>query len=163
MGARTIESYGGIKENLFEVEYPTAEQSAGDHNRQAEDTAQMTRTAAFARGWFVTTAAAAPATVSPSNVVIRSLAGNGSAQKPIVTKTATGLYTVTFPETYTDALDVVETIAIAVADCRLHGPVVGIAQVVSWTNRTMSIKVVDGSNANSDVSATGVVVFEATF
>jgi hypothetical protein len=70
----------------------------------------MTRVTWRATVSFPTVAAAAPQTVPAGSVVAHTVWGSGSAQKPVVTKTALGRYTLTYATTYTDALSVVETV-----------------------------------------------------
>ena len=41
----------------------------------------------------------------------RSVWGNGDAQKPLITKTATGIYRVTYDASFTDALGEVESVS----------------------------------------------------
>jgi hypothetical protein len=164
MPSRTIENYGGIKVDILEVEHAQGEESAGEHNRHAEDTAQMTRTSHFARVWFTTTATAAPTTVSAAAVNVRSHAGNGSAAKPTVAKTATGIYVLTFGATYTDALDVTEPIVIALATALpVIGATAGVARVTGWTDTTVTVEVEDTTFADSDLGGTAIVAIEVSF
>ena len=60
---------------------------------------------------FPTNAGAAPLTLPSIDVTNRSVWGNGAGQKPTVQKTGTGLYTITYSSTFTDALSTVETVA----------------------------------------------------
>ena len=76
-----------------------------------EDMAQAIRTVLRAAVTFPTDTAAAPLTIPPGSITNRSVWGSGPAQKPVITKTGVGLYTITYPATFTDALGTVETVA----------------------------------------------------
>lgn len=160
---RTIESYGGIKQNLLDVESAEHEEDAAEANRKAEDLAQMTHLSHFASVYFRSTSDAAPTAVVASNVTVRSHAGNGSSAKPVITKTATGLYTLTWPASYTDALGVVEPIVIAFAKAQLTGTTLGFAHVLGWSNITVDIRLVTTAFADSDFSGNGRVVVDVHF
>lgn len=110
MLSRDISDYGGQKLDAIAVSNPETQIAASEWNRTAEDQAQLTRTGTRALVSFATTAVAPPVTYAASAVNIRSMWGNGTAQKPTVLKTATGLYTITYPTSFTDALSVVETL-----------------------------------------------------
>ena len=95
-------TYGGPVVDAAPVRNPTSQLAAAKFNRLAEDAAQMTRTSP--RGWvrFATYSAGATKTYAAGEVTAEMAWGNGDAMKPIVTKTANGRYTLTFPTTYTD-------------------------------------------------------------
>lgn len=165
MTARSIETYGGIKVNVLDPEYPEGEESAEEGNRKAVDLAQFSRTSPFACCMFTPSSASAPATLSPAVVTIRSHMGNGSAAKPVVTKTATGLYTVTFASTYEDEMvpPVTEEVTIRIARASYSGTVRGFAQVTSWTLTAVNIALVNSSLVASDMSAAGSIILDVNY
>lgn len=124
MLAKVLADYGGAKINATPVSNPTTQVDADHLNRQNEDTAQLTRVTWRATVSFPTVAAAAPQTVPASSVQVRTVWGSGAAQKPVVTKTGTGLYTITYATSYTDALSVSESVALfePVAQVRSSDP-----------------------------------------
>ena len=106
---RTIDTYGGVFTDQTPVEDPTTTQSAAQYTRHAEDTAQMTRTAVKAWVKFKTSAAAAPVSITPDAGY--SQMGTGGAVLPLVVKTATGVYRVTYTTPFTDGLGESEAVA----------------------------------------------------
>jgi hypothetical protein len=111
MDPKTIGNYGGPKIDALPVSNPETQVAASEMNRYMEDMAQTTRTVLRAAVTFPTDLAAAPLTIPPGSITNRSVWGSGPAQKPVITKTGVGLYTLTFPATFTDALGTVETVA----------------------------------------------------
>lgn len=114
---RTIDTYGGVFTDASPVEDPTTTQSAAQYTRHSEDTAQMTRTSLKAWVKFKTSAAAAPVTITPDAGY--SHMGVDGAALPVVTKTATGEYRVTYTTPFTDGLGESEAISFNVS----HGHV----------------------------------------
>ncbi len=110
---RKIDNYGGVFSDAFSVEDPTTEISSSFDNRLHEDVAQMTCTTTKVMVQFPTTTAGAPATVVAT--AGRSHAGTSSGLLPTVSKTATGRYTLTFPASFADALQVTETLSLTFA------------------------------------------------
>lgn len=110
MDVHAIDNYGGVKLDALPMSNPETQLSAAQFNRLAADAAQMTNTILRAAVIFPTVAAVAPQTVPAASVNHRSVWGNGAAQKPVVTKTAPGRYTITYATSFTDVLGVVETV-----------------------------------------------------
>lgn len=162
MPLRSIESYGGIKVNLLDPEVPESEESAEEGNRKAVDLAMFSGTSLFASVMFTPTSTAAPTTVSPASVTIRSHAGNGSPAKPVITKTATGLYTITFASTWTDDMEppVTEDLAIAMARASYSGSTLGFARVTTWTDYVVNVALVSSLLAASDLSGAGSIIVD---
>lgn len=104
---RTIQSYGGPFQNEEPIVDPESEMDARFGDRFLEDTAQLTNASGFTWFSFVTTATAATTTVSAANVAVSGFFGSGDAQKPTVEKTATGVYVLTWPTEFDDALSAV--------------------------------------------------------
>lgn len=98
------ENYGSAPwVDALAVANPQTQQAANQANRQAEDTAQLTRTCWKALLRFTTTNAVPPVFVSPL-VGTTTIWGSQSALYPTVQKTATGLYVITYAATFVDSL-----------------------------------------------------------
>lgn len=107
---KDLATYGGPHVDTKPQSDPRGQVAAAQYDRRDEDVAQLTRTPTKARVWFYTSAAAPPFDYAPADVTHESIWGTGSAQKPVVRKTATGRYTITYAATFTDPLGVVETV-----------------------------------------------------
>jgi hypothetical protein len=110
-GNRSIDNYGGVKGDAGITADPETELAAYEYDRLATDAAQLTRTSTKVDVKFSTSAAA------PGELAVLSCQtqwGTSSAQHPVIAKTATGTYTITFAESYIDEL--VNTIADPVAE-----------------------------------------------
>lgn len=110
MEPRSIESYGGPYANEGAVENPETQMDSSYGNRLLEDAAQLTRPATRAVVVFDTTAVAGPYVYAASAISIRTVWGSGTGNKPTVTKTATGRYTVAFASSYNDGLGEAENV-----------------------------------------------------
>ncbi len=102
MERATNGTYGAPFVDAETVRNPTSQLAASRFNRMADDVAQMTRVSP--RGWarVVTYSAGATKTYAAGEVTAEMAWGNSDALKPVVTKTANGRYTFTFPTTYVD-------------------------------------------------------------
>lgn len=164
MLSKTKESYGAAPwVDTEAVNNPQAQQAANQANRQAEDTAQLTRTSERAKLLFQTTAAAAPVAVS-AMAGTTTVWGSGSALYPTIQKTATGVYVATYAATFQDSL--VGTTADSVSETEttnfryamgaVHGSTFGHAQGSPAAN-VVTIRIWDGAIALSDLGG-GVTV-----
>lgn len=162
MPLRTVDNYGGIKRNVLDIEIADGEEDASEANRKAVDLAMFSGTSPFATVMFTPSSTAAPVTIAPSNVTIRSHAGNGSLAKPAVTKTATGLYTVTFASTWTDEMDppVTEDLIIAIPRAHYNGSTIGFARVTTWSAFVVNVALVNSAMALNDLSGAGYIVVD---
>lgn len=113
MLARDISDYGGVRVDAKPQKNPESEVSATQYNRLQEDTAQLTRPGYKARVWFDSHVFAGAHTYAAGDVSQRSQWGTGDAQKPTVSQTAAGRYTLTWASSYTDALGTAESLALA--------------------------------------------------
>lgn len=114
MKPSSIQTYGGPFEDEAPVMNPTTQQSAAQGNEVFRDVAQLTRTGFRAIVAFPTSAGAAGA-IDPSSVVAWSMWGDATAVKPVVEKTATGLYKVTYAPSYPDELGNMEPVSFVFA------------------------------------------------
>jgi hypothetical protein len=149
---KTIGNYGGPFSDAFPIENPETDMDAAKANRLYEDSAQMTNTSTKACIVFDTVASGS-ATVSG----IRSQWGNGDAQKPTVERTNTGLYTVTFPASFDDGLDLpdsVETVSFFDADAKARSADPAddvLAQVLTVAGNVITLKVESAFGTLADV------------
>ena len=163
----TLSDYGAPYQDVRPVRDPTTQAAAEKYNRMAEDVAQATRPIQRAAVSFLTTATAAPTTVSAGNVTCFTVWGSGSAQKPVVTKTATGAYTLTWTATFDDGLvgvenmeavaeteSVVFTMPIGAPNTRSAS---GYAKVLTIASNVVTVGVYDNTDALSDLSG-GVAI-----
>lgn len=166
MNPHTIASLGGPYEDEEAVVDPTSEVAAAFLDRALEDVAQMTNAIGFSWYSFTTTATAAPVTLGASTVSVSGLFGSGTAQKPTVAKTATGVYTLTWPAIFDDALvgvtgmsAVSETQTVAftfAAQPNVLGATNGYARVATLATNVVTINVYDTTDAASDLG--GIVI-----
>jgi hypothetical protein len=155
---RDINTYGGVFLDQTPVQNPTTQQSAAFANRANEDLAQLTRTTTKARVTFIPVAAAGPVVVDALTITIASHYGSGSAQKPVITKTATGIYSAVFPASAIDSLAVTETVSFVDGDAAVRGPTNGSARVFSIATNTIVVYVYDAAGALADLTLDTIVL-----
>lgn len=97
-----ISAVGGQIQDYRAVPDPTVERSAAQENQIAADAVMATRT--ITRAFAAYTAGATPAIVSHDAVW-----GTGAGVAPTVALASTGVWTITWPATVTDALGVVHS------------------------------------------------------
>lgn len=114
---RDITSFGGVKVDAKPQQNPECEVAASEWNRTAEDVAQLTRSPVKAWVQFESHAwGGASHTYAAADVTARSQWGTGDGQKPTVTQTAAGRYTIAWATAYTDALAASESVALVAAE-----------------------------------------------
>lgn len=163
MLAKTIDSYGGVFSDRRAVADPAVELAARLYNRKSEDTAQVTRTIGRVLLKFTTTVAAGPVAVTPS-ADGRTVWGSGATFDPTISKTATGVYLVTFGASYDDALvgttsdsvSETETVDFRFCGWNLEGATFGHVQVTPLNN-TLTVRVFDAAGAPTDLGGAGII------
>lgn len=98
---RRLDDYGGPIENYFPVTDPTKDEDAKFRNRYACDTAMLTHTGAVAIFAFTSETGGAP---TEPTFVHDARWGNATAIKPTIVRTATGIWTITWPAVVSDDL-----------------------------------------------------------
>ena len=162
MNPRTIDSYGGTYQNEEAVVAPVSEMDAAFGNRIMEDVAQATRAIGMTWFAFYPTTEAAPYTLDANAAVsVSGVWGNGSPAKPVIMKTATGVYTLTWPEEFDDALvgvtnmeQVEETQQVAftfASGLNVAGPNDGHARVTNLASNVVTIKLYNAAGSLSDL------------
>lgn len=150
----TIATFGGPYADAEVVENPNTQMAADYGNVLLEDVAQLTRTGLRAVVKFTTSTGGA-ATYAASAVTIKTMWGDGTAYKPTVAKTATGLYTVTFPASFVDGLGETESLSFFGAYATLVGSTLAPQpKVTSVTATAIGITVMNSSFAANDLSGT---------
>jgi hypothetical protein len=149
------ESYGGPYSDEQPVENPTVQISAANDNRALEDCAQMTRTCWRAIVKFTTTVAAGPVAVTVTSHT--SVWGMGDAHKPTISKTATGVYAITYAASYTDALGEEEDVSWTFSDSRVGGATAGFAMETTLASNVATITVFSTAGSASDLTGTATV------
>ena len=150
----TIANLGGPYVDAVPADNPETDLDADNGNLALEIVAQVSQTAERARCLFVTTAVAAPTTVAAANVSNRSNWGSGTAQKPVVTKTAVGRFTLTYAASYVDGLGDTETVAFTLPWCQAWGadPVDDLyARVVSIASNVINVVTQSPRGTDADV------------
>ncbi len=157
--ARDITSYGGPFEDAYAVEDPTIEQSSAFDNIALEDEAQMTRTTVKAKVRFATSTSAAPLTIAA--LTGTSHMGTGYAQLPVVAKIGVGLYTVTYPSSWQDALGATEAISFTYSDgCVESLSAYGIVQTTTLGS-VISLATFNAAGTVADLADGTVIKVEA--
>lgn len=155
---RDQNSYGGVFVDRAPVAVPTQEQSSFFANRANCDLAQLTRTTERAFVLFTTLTDAGP--VAATVTAGRSHMGSGSGALPFVEKTATGLYTVTYPTSFVDELGATENISFLSGKPHLQAPTApGFVFVDTIAGSVVNLKVYNTSFALADLAGTTVALF----
>jgi hypothetical protein len=154
---RTLGTYGAPFVDAIPVDDPTTTESSSQHNRLTEDVAQGTRT--WDKAWVhFLTATSNGAIVATSG---QSIFGVGSGQLPTIARTGTGLYTITYPNTWTDGLGLVENVVFVDGDASvMSASVLGRAQIGPPAGSVISVLVianVSGTDTASDLGG-GVMI-----
>ncbi len=155
MLAKTIEEYGGPFVDAEPVQNPQSEQAAAHGNRALEDLAQLTRTGTRGIVHFSTTATAAPTAATVTYHT--SLWGSTDTEKPVVTKTATGVYSVAYAAQLTDGLDVVEDLNFTSGQVAFMSANDGAVQFSSISSTGCVIRVMDFAGGEADTVGTVMV------
>ncbi len=167
MNPRTIESYGGPPQNEEGVVDPVSEWDAPYAARLFEDVAQGTRATGYTWFSFVTTATAAITPVDPANVAVSGVWGAGSAQKPTISKTSTGVYVMTWPTEFDDALvgvenmgGVEETQSVVftfASGLNVAGGTMGFARVTAIASNVVTVACYNTGFALNDLGGTATI------
>lgn len=168
MNPRTIASYGGPYQNEEPVVDPVSEVDAPYFDRMLEDTAQLTKATGFTWFSFLTTTGGG-GIIPAANVNVSGVWGQGTAQKPVVEKISTGIYTLTWPATFADALvpvanmsAVAETQSVAftfASGLNNTGATNGTARVYSIASNVITVRIYDDASPAqlSDLSGTAMI------
>lgn len=114
MQPRDIAAYGGPYSDDRPQSDPMTQLPSDLGNLLLEDTAQLTRMPMRVVARFTTNNTSNPTTVDYG----KTLWGTGVSYKPTISRTNVGLFTVTFPATYTDGLAETESLALTDADAK---------------------------------------------
>lgn len=148
----SIDDYGGILADLGPVEDPTTDRPAAGSNAALETVAQMSRVA-----WRCV----ARVTLSTSPVIAYSDAGWGNNNPPTPLHVSTGVYSLTWPATVTDAMNVSHNVQLhaAIAVLESSGAFPGFAFPLIYSANVVRIFTFDTSFATNDLSGQNLLVF----
>ncbi|MBU1785295.1 MAG: hypothetical protein KKG95_08170 [Candidatus Omnitrophica bacterium] len=138
----TISTYGGPYSDSEPVEDPTTQIASDEFNRMLEDHAQTTRGAMRAWVSFLTDMTAVLPAVIPV-VDATSVWGDGSAQHPVITKTAHGTYEIEYAAIYQDELGFDEPVSIRFGGGNVASIVPGDVHVVKNTGQKVTVYTFD--------------------
>lgn len=145
---RAIENYGGIFVDAEPVEDPTTELSSDYYNQLSSDVAEMTRTTEKIVVKFPTSSGGAgPVTPSAG----QSHKGTGSGDLPTVAKVGTGLYDITYPTSFVNALGDTENISFTFSAGRVKSLSVDGRAFTTEAANVIHVAVRDGSGVLSDL------------
>jgi len=151
-----LDTYGGVKENVRPIVDRTTEMDADDENQRSIDVAMMTQTSIRAVASFVGTASSPP-TAPTSGYVHVAQWGSALLVKPTFARTATGVFTITWPTTVTDELGTVHTLNFQYAlQPSVSGTTAFIATATLTAANVLTVRVFDAAGAASD--AVGAVI-----
>ncbi len=154
---RTLSSYGGPYDDALPVEDATTEQSAAFGNRMMDDLAQLTR--ATCKGWVIfPLSVAAPGTIAAGSVIARSQWGTGSSEKPVVAKTATGSYTITYSASYLDGTGASEAVALVAAKGSVLSTATFGSVQCTASGAVVTVKVQSTADVDSDLGGASIFV-----
>lgn len=147
-----LASVGGAINDYRPVPDPTVERSAAFDNTIAADVVAATWTITRAFAAFV--AGASPALSSHDAVW-----GTGAGVAPVVAKTATGVFTVTWPATVNDVLGVSQSVNLRRAWPSLEGTTPGFATATVTSPNVVTVRTFNSSGVANDLTGTIIVVF----
>lgn len=165
MEPRDIGNYGGPKLDALPVSNPETQIAANEWNRQAEDTAQLTRTGHRAVVNWITDNAAFPLTIPIANINHRSVWGSGDAQKPVIEKVGVGLYRITYAASFADALGIVESVSFfdGHVSIRSSNPADDVkGAVLTIASNVVTVATYSPVSVLADIGTTSTAVFVAT-
>lgn len=105
-GIATLDTYGGIKQDAYPLTDPTTDMSAAEGNAAFSDVAMMT--ACCMRAWVQFSVASS----TPTLVAHNAMWGTGAGVAPVIARSTTGVYTITWPATVQDQLSNSFTLAL---------------------------------------------------
>lgn len=154
----TLATYGGPKINDAPVEDYLTDEDANDRNNNFADTAAMTHTAC--RAW-VSFVGHATTPTDPATNVHDSQWNNGNPvnTKPVVAKGGTGIYTITYPSTCTDELNVVKTLNFKRAWANVEGATPYFVQAQATSPNVITVRVFNAAGTANDAAGVTFVVY----
>lgn len=155
MLVRSIADYGAPYVDRTPVKNPQNDLSSAKGNMLMQDLAQLTATGSRAIARFICNATTNP---PAADVGVWTIWGSGSSHKPVVTRTALGLYTLTWPVSFATELGETETVVFtdALAGARTTGTSHDTADIRTIASNVITVKVF-AAGALSDLAGTGVV------
>ncbi len=156
---KSIQSYGGPKRNIGDVEVPEGSADADEYNELLEDAAQMTRTLRSAYFEFATLASG---TVQVTDSTAKTSWGSGVGFVPAVVRTGPGVYEATYAAQLTNGLGVVESVSFTESKGRVaSGTVFGHVQTTESAN-VITITITNMSGTPTDLTDGTLIRIDAS-
>lgn len=152
----SISAYGGAKADYAPVEDASTDLSADEWNLIAANMAGLTQTAP--RAWCAFVGNASTPT-DPGSNVHGAVWGNTAGVKPVVARTGTGTYTITWPTTVSDPLNVSHTLAIRRGWGQAEGSTFYHVQVTPTAANVATVHVGTTGGSMSDAIGVTIVVY----
>lgn len=149
----TFDTYGVRKSNYAPVEDPSTDEDADDRNEYVNDVASMTHTAL--RAWYAFVGHGTTPTDATSNVH-DAVWGNDVSVKPTPAHSATGVYTITWPTSINDELDVDYSVNLRHAWANVEGSTLYFVQCTVTAPNVVTVRVFNAAGAADD--AVGVTI-----
>jgi hypothetical protein len=151
----TVDTYGGVLQNYDSVVDPTTDRDATAMDQALEDCAEMTHTAA--RAWARITLAAAAINCT----LLSSDAGWGNSVPPVIGKTGTGIFTLTWSVStgqVTDGLGNTHNLNFKWAIANIEGAGFGFAQANVLAANVVRINMANSAGAANDMVGVTILV-----
>jgi hypothetical protein len=148
----SLANYGGQKINFAPVEDPNTEYDQSELNQAFNDVAMMTRTAVRGFVRFTTSA------TTPAIVTHYAQWGNAAPVTPVVARTGTGVFTVTFPASVTDELGVSQSLLIRASAVHVEGNTFANSARCSATSSNVVTVYTAASGTAADIAGSTILV-----
>lgn len=155
-GVDSLETYGGEKDNYAPIEDTTTDEDAAHRNLYASNVAGMTQTISRAMCRFV---GHATTPTDPASNVHFAVWGNDVSVKPAVAHSSTGVYTITWDSTVTDALGEDHSVNLATGWANVEGSTLYHAQVTITAPNVATVYVFNSAGAANDAVGVTISVF----
>lgn len=152
----SLSTYGGALNNSTPVEDPTTDRDANLANKAYANVAALTHTGIRAWCAFVGHATTPP---DPVSNVHDAVWGNPPAVKPVVAKTGTGVYTVTFPATVQDELDATHSVNLRRAWASVEGTTPYLTTATVTSANVVTVRLFTDAGAANNAVATTITVY----
>lgn len=149
----SVNTYGGLKENDRPVENPVTDEDAEERNEYVADVAGMTQT--IDRAWCRFVGHGTQPTY-PSSNVHSAVWGNDDEDKPVYTRTGTGVVTIEWPDIITDERGVEIPVNLRNASVNVEGSTLYFANATVTAPNVVTVRIWNSSGVLND--AVGVTL-----
>ena len=145
--------YGGSKTDYTAIVDPTCDRSAAEINTAFASAAMATRTSIRAYCQILGHA------TTPTIVSHNAQWGNSLAVIPVIVRSATGVYSLTFPATVLDALGNTQSINLSSGQISITNTTPGFATVTKVNANTFTVSLFSAAGTASDLTSSPVNVW----